>query len=190
MAVEHRTRAGKTYYLHETLSSTGRKRYHFSLKADGILAGSVPDGFEIYEDIAMSQVFLRKIVACSVRDDELALVARALRVHSGTWKHIAEAKTNAIVVHEARNAERWSDEVLPGRASREVWEDVAARHATYEPVLKFILADEASRVFSAQRWCFRGSGNWIWLDGAANLADLVDRYVPHLGQEAFFDLPW
>jgi hypothetical protein len=50
------------------------------------------------------------------------------------------------------------------------------------------LDDEQRRLFTAQRYCFRGSVD-DWIDiGHGPLTKLVKRYVKHLGQESYFEL--
>ena len=40
-----------------------------------------------------------------------------------------------------------------------------------------------------KRWCFLGGiDDWRFLAGPTPLADLLDRYTPHLGKESFFEL--
>jgi hypothetical protein len=41
---------GKTYYLYQGTTKTGKPRYYFSMESNGALAESIPEGFEIYEN--------------------------------------------------------------------------------------------------------------------------------------------
>ena len=47
MPVTHVNRKGQTFYLHETKTKTGKPKYFFSMKADGPLVGSIPEGYEV-----------------------------------------------------------------------------------------------------------------------------------------------
>jgi len=61
---------------------------------------------------------------------------------------------------------------------------------TFRPMLRFILIDEENRKFVAERYCFRGSiDDWIEIGGPDSLEKLVKRFVKHLGQDSFYDLP-
>ena len=62
MAVEYTNRIGKTYYLREGKTKTGKPRYFFSSNKDGKgeAVKEIPEGFEIYEHPENAQVFLRK----------------------------------------------------------------------------------------------------------------------------------
>jgi hypothetical protein len=65
------------------------------------------------------------------------------------------------------------------------------QNAYFTAVLRFVLMDEKKRLFEAERYCFRGSReDWMPLSGGgpAPLKDLVDQYVPHLGEDSFFEL--
>jgi hypothetical protein len=58
----------------------------------------------------------------------------------------------------------------------------------YSPMLQFLLEDEQRRLFTAQRYCFRGSiDDWIDI-GYGSLTTLVKQYVKHLGKESYFEL--
>ena len=68
---------------------------------------------------------------------------------------------------------------------------IVQAHATYMPLLRFTLIDSNKRIFSTERWCFRGSiDDWISLfeydDGS--LHELCEDLFPHLGQESFYDI--
>jgi hypothetical protein len=58
--ITHTNAKGKTYYLHQGTTKTGKPTYHFSMQSEGTLAETVPTGFEIYEN-PNAQVFLRRI---------------------------------------------------------------------------------------------------------------------------------
>ena len=63
------------------------------------------------------------------------------------------------------------------------------RSARFTPVLRFILADEAKRMFYTERWCYLGSiDDWVDIGAAGQLSSLVKQTVPKLGTDAFFDL--
>ena len=51
MAIQHTARTGNFYYLHEIAGKGGKATYHFSRKPEGTLAGAIPEGYEIYENI-------------------------------------------------------------------------------------------------------------------------------------------
>ena len=58
----------------------------------------------------------------------------------------------------------------------------------YMPMMRFIIETEESRDFRLQRWCFRGRiDGWIFL-AMGKLDDLLEKYIPHLGKESFFEL--
>ena len=58
MPITHVNVKGKTYYLHQGTTKTGKPKYHFAMKREGNLADSIPEGFEIYEN-PNTQVFLQ-----------------------------------------------------------------------------------------------------------------------------------
>ena len=59
----------------------------------------------------------------------------------------------------------------------------------YMPVMRFVLEDEAKRVFRAERYCFRGSvDDWISIGEPAQLHKLVAKFCKHLGRVSMYDL--
>ena len=65
---------------------------------------------------------------------------------------------------------------------------LVAQAVHYFPMIQFLLEDEQRRIFTAQRYCFRGAiDDWIDI-GYGPLTQLVKQYVPHLGQESYFEL--
>jgi hypothetical protein len=46
------------------------------------------------------------------------------------------------------------------------------------------------RTFVAERFCFRGADDWIFLGGPDDLKKLVGRYIRLLEGDNFFDSPY
>jgi hypothetical protein len=164
MAVKHVNRKGQTFYLHGSKTKTGKPKYFFSMKDDGVLVVSIPEGCEVYEN-PDAQVFLRKTLPRFITDSEVAVVRAGLRRHAKDRPCMADVREKHIVVYHSERGD------------------------LYQKVLRFTLVDEESRRFAAERWCFLGSiDDWIPLSGDGVLAKLVERYAPHIGKETFFDL--
>jgi len=65
VSVTHTNRKGKTYYLHQGVTKTGKPRYFLSPNSEGTLAETLPEGLEIYEN-PNAQVFLRGIASAAL----------------------------------------------------------------------------------------------------------------------------
>jgi hypothetical protein len=164
MAVKHVNRKGQTFYFHEAKTKTGKPKYFFSMKDEGVLVDSIPDGFEIYEN-PDAQVFLRKKKPRFITDSEIAVVREALRKHAKYQSCMADVREKHIVVYHSERGD------------------------LYQKVLRFTLINEDSRKFATERWCFLGSiDDWIDLSGSSDLATLVQKYAPHIGKESFYAL--
>ena len=59
MPIVHKSRTGKTYYLHTGQKRGGGAQYFLSTKSSGTLAEILPAGFEIYETVN-GQAYLRR----------------------------------------------------------------------------------------------------------------------------------
>ena len=77
MPFTHKSRTGKTYYLHTGPKRGGGLQYFFSSKAAGQLADRLPDGFEAYETVN-GQVYLRRIQPKMITDEEIACIQRGV----------------------------------------------------------------------------------------------------------------
>jgi hypothetical protein len=193
MAITHVNRRGQTYYLHQGTRKTGKAHYYFSMKNKGPLAETIPDGYEIYEK-PNGQVFLRKKTPKVIADAEVAVVEAAARRAVPRDQPLVEVEKNSIVIHLPHQSradwEQFAEKMSPfGRLGLDKMIGQLQRLDSYHPEMRFILVNEETRAFRAERWCYRGSIDGWWpLSGNAPLAELVARYCPHLGKESFFDL--
>ena len=70
-------------------------------------------------------------------------------------------------------------ELFPG-VPKERTKAAIQRVVSYSPMLQFVLADEAKRLFEARRYCFLGSiDDWITIGKAGVLSGLVATYIRH-----------
>ena len=190
MPITHVNAKGKTYYLHQGVTKTGKPKYYFSLKNTGTLATAIPAGFEIYET-PNAQVLLRKIPPKLITDEERQLVEAGMRQYSDVHDYKIDVKGNAIVIYTAdQDADEFSNRlkglnpVIGETKAREFFSSLAY----YSPMLQFTLEDSERRVFSAQRYCFLGSiDDWIYI-GHGELATLVKTFLKHLGKDSYFEL--
>jgi hypothetical protein len=193
MTIEHITRRRQTYYLHAGTTKTGKPKYFFSLKSEGIPVNAIPEGYEIYEN-PNAQVFLRKIPAQIITPEEIAIVQTGIEKYAKTNLFILDVKSQYIVVYlcdqvggSAMDLDSFGF-LFAGKDSA-LAKAALARSRTYSPMMQFGLHDPNTREFVVERWCFRGAiDDWIPLDGPAKLADLVKTYGRHLGKESFYDL--
>jgi hypothetical protein len=187
VSVKHVNRKNQVYHLHAKPGKSGKPNYFFSTDADGPLANTIPGGYEIYENVP-GQVFLRLASKKAITEDELSLVRASLASHAEVWRYKAEARKNTIGIHEASVREPLFDQPPP-------WIDEAKlreyeiRNAYYTAVMRFILADRKKRLFTPERFCFRGSGDrWICLGEARPLPALLKELIKHLGKPSFYQL--
>ncbi len=188
MPFTYTTRRGKTYYLHTGPKRGGGVQHYVSKDPEGPVAEAVPDGFEIFET-PNGQVYLRKAKPALIRPEELALVNAALsKRQSSQHCYLAEIKGKEIVIHEG-DTHIETLRAINVRFSVSGLEEYAARNAQYMAVMRFVLEDEATRVFAPERFCFRGSvEDWISIGEPAELHKLISKFLKHLGKESMYDL--
>ena len=187
MPVTYTNRRGQLYHLHVGVTKSGKPRYWFSMKTDGDLVDAIPEGFEVYEN-PNNQVFLRKRKPQVVTTAEVAVVENGLKRFAPGQNCIVDLRDKHIVVYHADRIE--FDSRIFGL--KFPFSEPPVSYGSYTAVMRFTLANEKARTFHVQRWCFRGSiDDWIDLPmsgRSGDLADLVRKFAPHIGQESFFEL--
>jgi hypothetical protein len=183
MPVSHTNRRGKTYYLHQGKTKTGKPKYFFSMNQDGDLLETIPDGYEIYELPTSAQVFLCKIQPKLIWDSEKGLVKKGLAALSDKKSYLLYIEGNAITIYEAETLQHLEEPPFSFFRKRQ-----PQYSSTYTAVLRFVLADDEQRTFIAQRYSFLGSmESWFYLAGAAPLEGHVTKYVPRLDEDSLID---
>lgn len=192
MPITYTNAKGKTYYLHQGTTKTGKPKYHFSPKSEGNLVETVPEGYEIYEH-PNAQVFLRQIQPKIITDEERQVVEDGMRKYASVSHYKIDVKGNAILIYTAAQNMSALTTILqgiPGAMGKEAQiMEILNRSAHYSPVMQFELIDEERRTFAVQRYCYRGSiDDWIYVGGSGKLKRLVQQYVKHLDKESYYEL--
>lgn len=192
MSITYTNAKGQTYVLHHGRSQTGKPTYYFSLKREGQLAASIPDGFEIYEN-PNAQVFLRRIPPKHITDEERQVVIDGMRTYARGEAYKIDVKGKTIIIYLADQDTDAFDRIFrdyptsPQEKARIM--TVLRQQAHYSPMMQFILTDEKRRYFWPQRYCFRGSiDDWISIGQPDTLVNVVKTYVKHLSKESYFEL--
>jgi len=190
MPVQYVNRKGQTYYLHQSTTKTGKPKYFFSKKCEGVLVDIIPDGFKIYEN-PNARVFLRRILPRIITDYEIAVVEKGMKRFSRLQYYQVDVKKDTISVFVAdQDVDRLSDILRCAPRSRgENVQDLLALFISYSPMLRFVLIDKERRIFVAKRYCFLGSiDDLIEISETDTLQNLVKTYVKHLGRDSYYDL--
>jgi hypothetical protein len=197
MPVTYTNRKGVTYTLYRSSTKTGKPRYVFAREPKGEPVEAIPDGYEITESVN-GIVSLARTRPDLIPADELALVEQAIaHQHEHPQRYRVAAKQNRIEVYE--NSKPSADDLAAFMAriapiTPEQMQGLRAeeeRYAQFIAVLRFLLVDQQQRTYRVERWCYRGSiDDWIDLGMEGTLPDLLERTIPRLGTEGFFDLFW
>lgn len=194
MPFEYLNRRGERYYLLQGTTRTGKPRYYVSRKAGGVPVEQVPEGYEIYEHPERGLVSVRKVRPSRVLPVERERLTQWTRQFAGTEYFFVDVQADSLVIYTPASDLAQTMSTMsqlfgsfPGGAAAA--RDWLARQAMYSAMFRFTLADEAKRLFSAERWCFRGSiDDWFPLSGPQPLETLARKYLPHLNRESFFEL--
>ena len=101
MPVQHVNRKGKTYYLHQGKTKSGNPKYFFSMKSEGTLSESIPEGYEIYEN-PNAQIFLRRIQPQYILDSEKALIEKYIGKIKSLFRYMIDIKGKIITIFESQ----------------------------------------------------------------------------------------
>lgn len=212
----YRNRRGDVYYLHRRVAATGRTaRYVMNRSAAGAL-DALAEGFEVVENLN-GQVSVRAVKPRIITIEEEALANERLGAH-GHGGYRVEVKGAYLVIHElhgpsAESLERLGPfglvtrealaahlEKREGKAKSEAvlrrvqqdWEQqraaMLADLTRFDPILRFHLADKSGRLFTVERMSFSGKPDWSWLDDGLPLREALDRFLPPLGTDEFFEM--
>lgn len=159
MGLEHVNRRGDRYYVLQGRTKNGKPKFYCSRKPEGNRVDRLPEGYEVYESPSNGLVAVRKVRPSRILTAERELVERLGR-ELASVPVIVEVNGDSVVVY-----------------------------AHYSPELRFTLTDDDERSYGAERWCYRGSiDGWFPLRGHKSLEKVARSYLPHLGEESFFEL--
>jgi hypothetical protein len=187
MPFTHKSRTGKTYFLHTGSKRGGGIQHYFSTKANGALVECLPPGFEVYETVN-GQVYLRRQQPKLITDEESDCIRLSLeQLHKG-HRYKAEVLGKIITIHESSGDFAFLRSFAPHLLIR-AHEAIEERLAHYQPILRFTLVDADKRLFTLERYCFRGSvDDWIPIGPTDALRTLADAFVKHLGHDSLYEL--
>jgi len=194
MGLEYINRRGDRYFAVQGVTKTGKPKYHATRKLKGAGLGVMPEGYEFYEHPEQGIVTIRKIVPSQITEDERHFLEEQTRSLAGIDYFIVSVQGDSLVIHlppKEYASSRTFDNSLVGMflGSEDSIREVFAKSATYLAMLRFTLVDADRRLFSVERWCFRGQiDDWIFLESGKPLAAQVKKFVPHLNKESFYEL--
>lgn len=196
MGLHYVNRKDDRYHLLEGKTKTGKPKYYAAKKpsAAGVPLDAMPNGYEWYENPENALVTVRKTKPTKIATFERELVERAIREQAGLEAFIVETAGDSLVVwlpnrQPSQVAGVFGSLFGMGEEKSRSMSDWTAKHARYSAMLRFTLRDAEKRLFMVERWCFRGGiDDWFYLAGLGPLEKLASGYVPHLGDESFYEL--
>lgn len=193
MPITYTNRKGFKYFLNKGVTKTGKPRYYFAKEQKGEPVEEVPQGYEIEESVN-AIVSLVKVRVKLIPYEEWICVQDALARHPKTRDYRIAVKDKIIIVYESTGFD--VDKMmkflegfprLPN--AREILEEDKERHSQFTPVMRFILDNQETRAYHAERWCYRGSiDDWIYAGYSGKIDILAKRLIPKLGTDDFFEL--
>lgn len=150
MPVTYTNRKGRTYYLCQGVTKTGKPRYYFAREPKGKPVEQIPEGYEIRESVN-GIVSLAKARPAQILPEEVSAVEAAVGRHPKSQDYRINVKHDRIEIYEpvgpgaddligALAREGLGSPNLAGRIRAE-----REQYGRFTPVLRFILSNEATR---------------------------------------------
>ncbi len=195
MAFEYVNRKQDRYYLQAAKTRTGKTRYYFGRKMTGTPVDQVPEGKEAYESPETGQVLLRKSKPTRITAEEREAVADGIRRYAKLESFLLDVYGDSLTVYLSTMDEHATSRLLESirglgfmQHTSQFMKQAIVQTSTFSKAVRFQLVDEKKRLFSIERWCFRGSiDDWIDLEYAKPLSKLVQKYFPTLGTDEFYE---
>lgn len=194
MPVTYTNRKGRTYYLCQGVTKTGKPRYYFAREPKGKPVEQIPEGYEIRESVN-GIVSLAKTRPAQILPEEVSAVEAAVGRHPRSQDYRINVKHDRIEVYELVGL--GADDLI-GVLARKVLAspNLADRiraereqYGRFSPVLRFILSNEATRAYRVERWCYLGSiDDWISVGSMGSVEKLARQWIPKLGTDALFEV--
>jgi hypothetical protein len=196
MPVSYTNRKGVTYTLYRGQTRTGKPRYYFGRldQSQGEPVMELPPGFTISESVN-GVVSLVKDHPAQILPEEVEALEAEVKRHPEAHRYRVAVKGNRIEVYE-RVGPDYNALVgelhIPSLSSPGLSEELRAleeRYARFTPVLRFILLDQARRLFGVQRLSsIGGNDDWWELGQTGPMAKLARALIPTLGTAQFYEL--
>jgi hypothetical protein len=160
MSVSYTNRKGRTYYLCQGTTKTGKPRYYFAREPEGTPVERMPAGYVIRESVN-AIVSLVKARPRLLWDEEIEVVQAAVQKHPQAKLYRVDAQAKRITIYEhvgpdVRDLVKTVAAELGITSLRS--SDMAQRakaeerlHGQFTPVMRFDLTDGRRRYFKAQR---------------------------------------
>jgi hypothetical protein len=193
MPISYTNRKGVTYFLNKGVTKTGKPRYWFAREPKGEPVTEIPSGYEIEESVN-AIVSLVKARPQMIPPEEVESVKTQLERHPKARNYRLAVKDKQIIVYEGfgwdvdKMMKIFKDFPTLLNARERLAED-RDRYAQYTPVMRFILDDQETREYDAERWCYKGAiEDWIYAGHSGKIGELAKKLIPKLGTDEFFEL--
>ena len=194
MPVTYTNRKGFTYFLNKGLTKTGKPRYYFAREQKGGPVDKVPPGYQIQESVN-GIVSLVKQRPQLISAEEVASVEAAVKRHPKSRNYRVAVKHDQVIVYESTGPDMDVLQELLSMAgigrdeAKKRLEGELDRYTQFTPVMRFILDDQETRQYHAERWSYLGSiDDWIYAGHSGKISALAKKLIPTLGTDKFYEL--
>jgi hypothetical protein len=194
--MEYINRKGHRYFVFEGKTKTGKPKYFASRRTTSdkaVRVDKLPSGFEIAEHPSTAAVSVRRAKPTRILPHEATLVEQ-LAAEASIYSSIkTDVRGDQIIIYtpdrDPGHVDKMLSSLLGDSIDSRGMAEWTATNTHYTAVLRLTLQDEKDRIYTAERYCFRGSiDGWIPLANQGTLETLSEELFSHLGQDSFYDL--
>ena len=187
MGAQFQSSTGKTYFVRQSLTKTGKVRYVCTATASDNDLEALPEGMEFHES-ATGIVSVRKKLVSKITDKEYQYVLKTASRLAKRRGIKVELKKASMVIYEVVKPELpfFLKVAVDADPKAMLPEDLVKPIIT--PSLRVTLVDDKARRFTIERISYSGTDeSWLCLENG-DLKTLITRYAPHIGKDSFFEL--
>lgn len=191
MPLSYTNRYNQVFYFKKVATLRGKFRYYTTKEPSQNCIYTLPKGFEIYEHPEYGQVFLRKKIISDIYQEEIEMLREGVKAQTQIKDFIVDVKKDSMTVFTCDiNAESLQEKFPDIVAnSKKTILELLRDTQQFIPQLQFILENAILRKFKIQRRSMVGfRESWLKLESCEDLSDLVSKYCPYLGRDAFYNL--
>jgi hypothetical protein len=189
VGLEYVNRRGNRYYVLQGKTKSGKPKYFCAKTPGENPVEHLPAEFEIREDPTTAIVTVRRVRPSAILPIERDLLTRLMTELSNEQHAIVDVQGDALIVYTPNIDAGAASRMLGTATNQRENQDRLIVNSQYTAMLRFRLTDREERLYALDRWCFSGSiDDWIFVAGGKQLDALAAEYLPHLGQDTFYEM--
>lgn len=189
-------RYGEPYYIKPKTTKTGKTTYTLTKKKSEDCLNRIPKGFEVYERPDTGIMYIRKIIPSKLTKKDKQILERQLKKNKALagFSILEKGKIITIFITEQSQTERLGN--IFGKylnlKGGSLQLKALNRLQKYDARLQIKIEEKGKeKHYTFYRYCYRGVvDDWVVIGTGQDLKALAEKFIPHLGQDSYFEIDW